>query len=201
VCAGALVACIAVFSTHSVEDIKSESIWGSSGLDSLYDDKEDDAPAASAGLFHPLAGLQSAEVQPEAEYKEDSDYSDHESAQPSFADLFPTHKAAPSSLASTSPVSQSLSNGDNVKVEYTLRNADTGEEIAHQGSDDPFSFELGAHHVIPGFEQAVGQMSVGQSKSSIYVSAAQGYGKKGFAAAGVPPNTNLEYDIKVVGKN
>ena len=32
------------------------------GLDSLYDDKEDDAPAASAGLFHPLAGLQSAEV-------------------------------------------------------------------------------------------------------------------------------------------
>ena len=98
----------------------------------------------------------------------------------------------------------SLSAGDNVKVEYVVRLADSGKEVYRQmgdGDGGSFEFELGAGHVIPGFDDAVSQMQVGEEKDGVRISAEDAYGSKGFAAMGIPPNADLEYDLKVVSKN
>lgn len=94
--------------------------------------------------------------------------------------------------------------GDNVKVEYVVRLADSGKEVYRQmgdGDGGSFDFELGAGHVIPGFDDAVSQMQVGEEKDGVRISAEDAYGSKGFAAMGIPPNADLEYDLKVVSKN
>merc|ERR1711935_1215619 len=92
----------------------------------------------------------------------------------------------------------SLSDGDNVKVQYKLRLADTGKEVYRQwGSGDggSFDFDLGGGHVIPGFDSAVSSMNVGETKT-VTIPADQAYGSKGFEAMGIPADSDLEYTLK-----
>merc|ERR1711981_395565 len=60
----------------------------------------------------------------------------------------------------------SLSEGDNVRVQYKLR-LPNGKEVYRQwgdGDGGTFSFKLGGGGVIPGFDSAISDMSVGESK-------------------------------------
>merc|ERR1711998_197387 len=96
----------------------------------------------------------------------------------------------------------SLQEGDTVEVQYKLSLAD-GTPVYTQwgpGNGGTFSFELGGGHVIPGFDNAVSQMSVGETKD-VDIPASEGYGSKGFKAMGIPPNADLHYTLKVVSKS
>lgn len=59
-----------------------------------------------------------------------------------------------------------------------------------------FSFKLGANQVVPGFEQGVIGMKV-NGKRTIIIPASLGYGAAGNAAAGIPPNTGLVFDVEL----
>ena len=76
-----------------------------------------------------------------------------------------------------------------------------GREQMGSGDGGSFDFELGAGHVIPGFDSAVSQMQVGEEKNGVRISAEDAYGSKGFKAMGIPADADLEYDLKVVSKN
>merc|ERR1712224_93710 len=102
--------------------------------------------------------------------------------------------------SSSSSKAQSLSDGDSVSVEYKLSLADTGKEVYRQWGDDSFTFELGGGHVIPGFNDAVAGMKVGETKT-VTIDSDDAYGSKGFKAMGIPPNADLTCTLKVDSKN
>jgi peptidylprolyl isomerase len=66
--------------------------------------------------------------------------------------------------------------GDTVKVHYTgkLNNGNVFDTSTKRG---PLEFTVGQHQVVPGFEQAVLGMSLGESKTSI-IPADQAYGER-----------------------
>ncbi len=68
-----------------------------------------------------------------------------------------------------------VGDGSTVKVHYTL--AVDGKEIDSSRKGEPMSFQVGSNKVIPGFENAVKGMSVGQKKS-FQVKPEDGYGQE-----------------------
>ena len=74
---------------------------------------------------------------------------------------------------------------------------DTNEEVIFDQNLDkesPFSFQLGAGTVIPGFEQGVTGMRVG-GKRLVIISPEMGYGDK--QVGSIPPNTTLQFMIEL----
>jgi FKBP-type peptidyl-prolyl cis-trans isomerase FkpA len=59
----------------------------------------------------------------------------------------------------------------------------------------PFSFQLGAGQVIPGWDAGVKGMKVG-GKRTLIVPASMGYGENG--AGPIPPNANLIFDVELL---
>lgn len=140
--------------------------------------------------------------------RQDSTTEEADAAEDTYADSTSTNAfddaMASSDAESSSGTDSSLSEGDNVKVEYVVRLAGSGKEVYRQwgaGDGGSFNFELGAGHVIPGFDDAVSEMQVGEEKHGVVISAADAYGSKGFQAMGIPADADLEYDLKVVSKN
>jgi len=66
--------------------------------------------------------------------------------------------------------------GDTVSVHYTGTLAD-GTEFDSSRDRDPLRFTLGAGQMIPGFEDAVYAMKVGETKT-VTIPAAQAYGER-----------------------
>lgn len=66
--------------------------------------------------------------------------------------------------------------GDNVKVHYTGSLADGSVFDSSEGSD-PLEFALGSGQVIPGFEEAVEGMKVGESKT-VVIPVDKAYGER-----------------------
>jgi peptidylprolyl isomerase len=66
--------------------------------------------------------------------------------------------------------------GDTVQVHYTGR-LDDGTVFDSSVGGDPIEFVLGAHHVIPGFEEGVTGMEVGETKT-ILIPSDQAYGPR-----------------------
>ncbi len=64
--------------------------------------------------------------------------------------------------------------GNKVKLHYT-GTLDNGEVFDSSRGRDPFEFEVGAGQVIPGFDQAVIGMSVGDTKK-VHISEEEAYG-------------------------
>lgn len=60
----------------------------------------------------------------------------------------------------------------------------------------PFSFCIGAEQVVPGLEEGVAQLSVGD-RAKITIPAAKGYGKKGFPGL-IKPNSELVFDVQML---
>ena len=63
----------------------------------------------------------------------------------------------------------------------------------------PFKFKLGAEQVIPGLDEGVSQLSIGE-KARITIPPKLGYGSKGFPGL-IPPNQVLLFDCELITFN
>ncbi|MBO7492495.1 MAG: FKBP-type peptidyl-prolyl cis-trans isomerase [Bacteroidales bacterium] len=85
--------------------------------------------------------------------------------------------------------------GQSVTVHYVGRLLDGTEFDSSIGRDEPFTFTMGAHKVIPGWEIAVGKMRVGE-KATVLIPSSMAYGERGNAV--IPPYSPLTFDIEVL---
>lgn len=69
-----------------------------------------------------------------------------------------------------------IENGKTVKIHYT-GTLDDGTQFDSSAGRAPLEFEVGAGMVIPGFEQGVVDMEVGEKKT-IHIPAAEAYGER-----------------------
>jgi peptidylprolyl isomerase len=84
--------------------------------------------------------------------------------------------------------------GNTVKVHYkgTLND---GTVFDSSEGGDPIEFEVGAGTVIPGFETAVGEMEIDQTKS-VTIPSDDAYGEFNEKMVGLVPRSSLPDDIK-----
>ena len=61
----------------------------------------------------------------------------------------------------------------------------------------PFTFQLGAGNVIPGWDQGVAGMKVGGERTLI-IPPELGYGPSGTPDGDIPPNATLLFDVQLV---
>lgn len=73
-------------------------------------------------------------------------------------------------------MARSAEDGDRVKVHYT-GTLDDGTVFDSSRERDPLEFELGAQQVIPGFEEAVRGLEVGESVE-VSLAPEEGYGQR-----------------------
>jgi FKBP-type peptidyl-prolyl cis-trans isomerase len=86
--------------------------------------------------------------------------------------------------------------GNTVKVHYTgwLTN---GKKFDSSIGRPAFTFRIGAHQVISGWEEGVSGMKVG-GKRQLRIPPNLAYGKEGYPGA-IPPNATLIFDIQLLG--
>lgn len=96
--------------------------------------------------------------------------------------------------------------GQKIFVHYTGWLYDANQRNFHGKKFDssldrgkPISFVLGAHRVIPGWEQGLAGMKVG-GRRTLIVPAESGYGARGVAGL-IPPNAMLVFDVELMGVN
>ena len=65
--------------------------------------------------------------------------------------------------------------------------------------NDPLEFSLGIGQVIKGWDEGVQGMKIG-GKRTIHIPAALGYGTRG-AGDVIPPNSDLMFDVELLGLN
>ena len=83
--------------------------------------------------------------------------------------------------------------GRNVSVHYT-GTLDDGTTFDSSRTRDPISFEVGSGHVIPGFEQAVDGMKIGEVKS-VKILSEHAYGDRNEAAVLTVPHNAFPQDL------
>lgn len=84
---------------------------------------------------------------------------------------------------------------DKVEVHYTGKLLDGTVFDSSVNRGEPFSFRLGAHEVIPGWEKAVAMMHVGE-KATFLIPSQLAYGERG--TYGIPPYTPLIFEIELL---
>jgi peptidylprolyl isomerase len=84
--------------------------------------------------------------------------------------------------------------GDTVKIHYT-GTLDDGTQFDSSAGREPLEFQVGGGQVIPGFDQAVEGMSVGESKS-INIPPAEAYGERHEQMVQEVPKSALPEEIK-----
>jgi peptidylprolyl isomerase len=88
--------------------------------------------------------------------------------------------------------------GAQVTVNYVGVLYSNGTEFDSSWSrSEPFPFTLGAHQVIPGWEQGVQGMRVG-GRRELIIPPALGYGPNG-APPKIPPNETLIFVVDLLG--
>lgn len=91
--------------------------------------------------------------------------------------------------------------GDTVTVNYTGWLYEHGAKGKKFDSSfdhgEPFSFKLGAGHVIPGWDKGVAGMKVGGERTLI-IPPDLGYGAEGTPGGPIPPNATLIFDVQLV---
>ena len=94
--------------------------------------------------------------------------------------------------------------GSHITVHYTGWLYDANEPDFHGKKFDssvdrrtPINFVLGAHRVIPGWEQGLVGMKVG-GKRTLIIPSELAYGARG-AGGIIPPNAELVFDVELLG--
>lgn len=92
-----------------------------------------------------------------------------------------------------------LTPGHKLKLRYTASLTQSGEVFDGnlEKSDAPLAFRCGLKKVIPGIDEGVLGMRVGEVRK-LQVPPTLGYGKKGIKGT-IPPNATLTFDIERVG--
>jgi peptidylprolyl isomerase len=89
--------------------------------------------------------------------------------------------------------------GNTVQVHYTGWLYVNGKRGAKFDSSvdkgTPFSFKVGNHDVIPGWDEGVAGMKVG-GKRELIVPPSLGYGSKGIGP--IPPNSTLDFEVELL---
>ena len=91
---------------------------------------------------------------------------------------------------------EAAKNGMQVSVHYQGRLTDGTIFDDSQKRGPPFSFTLGSGQVIPGWEQGIAGMKIGE-KRVLTIPPELGYGAAG-AGGVIPPNATLVFDVELV---
>lgn len=88
--------------------------------------------------------------------------------------------------------------GQDVAVHYTGWLKSNGEKFdSSLDRNDPIHFPLGRGGVIPGWDQGVKGMKVGE-KRQLVIPSALGYGSAGTPGGPIPPDADLIFDVELV---
>lgn len=90
--------------------------------------------------------------------------------------------------------------GDEIALHFVGRLAPNGPQFDCSKPHQPFVFKMGQNQVIPGLEQGVVNMSLGE-KATLIITPDFAYGPQGAMDAsgrGVPPNATLQFDVELI---
>jgi len=91
--------------------------------------------------------------------------------------------------------------GHAVSVQYTgwiWKNGTKGVKFdSSLDRGKPITFKLGAHQVIPGWDEGIAGMKVG-GKRTLIIPSELAYGAKGGGGGVIPPNATLLFEVELV---
>ncbi len=88
--------------------------------------------------------------------------------------------------------------GETVTVQYTGWLMNGKKFDSSKDRNEPFTFQLGAGQVIPGWDEGVAGMKVGGTRILV-IPPALGYGAQGTPGGPIPPNATLKFEVELLG--